>query len=215
MKNTYATLYIMRHGQSEANVADVRGGDTPLTDTGKQQVHHAAKRLQQIHFDAIFSSPLIRTQQTAAIFAQEHKLAVITKEALRERFSGEMEGKHYKEIKKAIEQYNQTRKEKPYEETKHISPVKNFESDEQIMSRFITSLREIAVAYPGKKILITSHWGLMRTFLVHVGYLSFKELHKLKFENTAHIVVKTDGIDFFIEDVVGLVKNERYGSIKT
>ena len=74
------------------------------------------------------------------------------------------------------------------------------------MSRFITILREIAVAYTEKTVLVTSHMGLMRTFLVHLGFESYKELFLYNFLNTAYIKIKSDGVDFFIEELYGVEK---------
>ncbi|MEK7570933.1 MAG: histidine phosphatase family protein [Patescibacteria group bacterium] len=210
MDKNICTIYIVRHGESEANLADVRGADTKLTKTGKKQVQEFAQKHKHIHFDAIFSSPLIRAQETATIIAEERKLEILTKEALRERFSGELDGKKYEEIKEELTKYNTQRKELPYEQAKSLAPAQGYESDEMIMSRFITALREIGVAYPGKRVLVAGHWGLMRTFLVHTGYKTFKELIGYKFNNLASIIIQTDGVDFFIMEVNGLEKNPKY-----
>jgi broad specificity phosphatase PhoE len=208
--NNYCIIYLVRHGESEANVADIRGSNTKLTEKGKAQAKAFAEKHKGVNFDAIFSSPLIRTKETAEIIAEERKLEVLTREALRERFSGDFDGKQYESIKHELMKYNKLREKLSYEQAKSLAPAEGFESDEQIMSRFITALREIAIAYPKQTVLVASHWGLMRTFLVHFGYKSFKDLAGFKFTNTASIILKTDGLDFFIEQVNGLKKNRHY-----
>src|SRR4051812_23726448 len=98
--NNYCTIYLVRHGQSHGNhPVDTYGLDKELTEKGHQQAKEAAKNLKKIKFDAIFASPLRRAQQTAKIIAEEHKLAVLTKDALRERFRGVLEGKAVHELK--------------------------------------------------------------------------------------------------------------------
>jgi broad specificity phosphatase PhoE len=80
-------LVIVRHGQSERNVAKeqakasgaatVWGGtlrdvDTPLTPLGVQQAIETGKFLRdKAAFDAIFSSPYMRTLQTSQHIAEQ------------------------------------------------------------------------------------------------------------------------------------------------
>lgn len=214
MKNIYCTIYLVRHGESEANAANIRGTDTPLTKKGREQAVDFAKKFKIGYFDAIFSSPLSRAKETAEIIAMEHKLTIATKEALKERHSGILEGKKYEDIQEIIKKYNALRENLPYEKSKNVSPAEGFETDEQLMSRFIVALREIAIAYPNKSVLVTNHWGAMRTFLVQLGYKTYNELMQYTFKNTAHIKLKTDGIDFFVEEVNGLEKKSSLSTIK-
>ena len=62
-------LYIIRHGQTELNTRQVLQGrsDSPLNETGIEQARRAAKRLRGIDFSHVYTSPLKRAVQTAAI----------------------------------------------------------------------------------------------------------------------------------------------------
>lgn len=68
-------IYIIRHGQTEMNQANVLQGrsDRPLNENGIEQAKRAAERLkkQGIVFDKIYSSPLIRAVQTAKLVGGE------------------------------------------------------------------------------------------------------------------------------------------------
>jgi probable phosphoglycerate mutase len=65
------TIYLVRHGQSEDNVAPVfQSPDSPLNEHGKKQVRHIARRIEGLDFDALIASPLERAKQTAEIIAQ-------------------------------------------------------------------------------------------------------------------------------------------------
>lgn len=71
-----AMIWYVRHGESESNVRGVFAGgqdDTPLTDNGREQAHHAGKKLKDlgIRFDQVIASPLSRTRETAQIIAAE------------------------------------------------------------------------------------------------------------------------------------------------
>ena len=66
-------IYIVRHGQTAKNKANVLQGrsDVPLNDTGVQQVQEVRDRFKAagIRFDKVYTSPLIRAVQTAEIIA--------------------------------------------------------------------------------------------------------------------------------------------------
>ena len=67
-------LYFLRHGQSEANLAKVFAGkrnDSPLTENWREQAKQAALDWGKTWkiISRIITSPLIRTVETAQIFA--------------------------------------------------------------------------------------------------------------------------------------------------
>ena len=64
---------MIRHGKTELNKANVLQGRSnyPLNDEGIRQAEDAAKMLESIDFDHVYSSPLIRAVQTAeTVFKQ-------------------------------------------------------------------------------------------------------------------------------------------------
>ena len=69
------TLYLMRHGHVH-NPAQILYGRLPgyhLSELGRQQAHAAGRWLQDKPLAAIYSSPMERAQETAAIVARYHK----------------------------------------------------------------------------------------------------------------------------------------------
>lgn len=69
------TLYLMRHGHVR-NPANILYGRLPgfrLSDLGVKQAEAAAEWLADKPIKAIYSSPMERAQQTAAIVAQRHE----------------------------------------------------------------------------------------------------------------------------------------------
>jgi probable phosphoglycerate mutase len=66
-------IYLARHGQDQDNVKGILNGhrDEPLTELGESQAQELAQKIKaaNIKFDKIYSSPLIRTSQTAKIIA--------------------------------------------------------------------------------------------------------------------------------------------------
>ena len=62
-------LVILRHGQSVWNKENKFTGliDVELSEQGRQEASNAGKVLGKYEFDAIFTSQLLRTTQTAEI----------------------------------------------------------------------------------------------------------------------------------------------------
>jgi probable phosphoglycerate mutase len=85
---------LWRHGQTTWNAEHRFQGQTdiPLDETGEAQAEQAARRLATLRPQALFSSDLIRAQQTAAPLARLTGLPVILDKDLRERFGGDWEG---------------------------------------------------------------------------------------------------------------------------
>ncbi len=82
----------VRHGQSEGNVAGTWDSttDTPLTDLGKQQAALAAAYAPVV--GAVFTSPRIRTTQTAEIIGEGMGASPTSDEGLVEMSFGAWEG---------------------------------------------------------------------------------------------------------------------------
>lgn len=67
------TVYFLRHGESEANLAKLFAGqkeDSPLTQLGINQAHLASAELAKLKIDKIICSHLVRAQETARIVAE-------------------------------------------------------------------------------------------------------------------------------------------------
>jgi 2,3-bisphosphoglycerate-dependent phosphoglycerate mutase len=92
-------LALVRHGESEGNLADVLTGrtDVDLTAAGVQQAREAGRRLKQFGFriDAGFTSTLKRARHTLALVLDElgqTGSTVVTDARLDERDYGEITG---------------------------------------------------------------------------------------------------------------------------
>lgn len=195
-RSNYCTIYLIRHGETEWNKKKLIQGhsDIPLNEKGKLQSKQLGEKLKGIHFEAVFSSDLVRARRTAEIIILEKKLAVVTTKALRERLFGRFEGKHLDELKKTLKELIFTSKERQ----KKLK-LNNIENDEEIMGRFIPFIREVAVAYQGKNVLVVSHGGLIRAFLNHMGF-KIPEYSDKPMKNTGYLIIESDGVDFFIKE---------------
>ncbi len=204
----FCTLYLVRHGETEWNVAHIVQGfkDSPLTEQGVRQVEATAKELKHVPFDAIFSSDSNRAERTAEILRLERELAIETTRELRERNFGKFEGKPSSEFHGAFQKMSERIADLSIDEQKKNKLASDIESDDELVSRFITKLREISVAYPGQTVLVTSHGGPIRQFLMHTGYYKYGELPGGAFLNAGYVKVLCDGVDFIIKEVKGIKK---------
>jgi broad specificity phosphatase PhoE len=75
MKN-YSTIYLTRHGETEWNEKKIIQGhsDIPLNKKGIKQANLLGMELKNIHFDAVFSSDLVRAKKSAEIMIKGKNL---------------------------------------------------------------------------------------------------------------------------------------------
>ena len=85
-------LYLVRHGQSEANLRDMMS--TPqvlLTEQGIADAVRVGKMLRKVNFDRVFVSPYLRAIQT-----QQYAMPGVTGEIvdyIHENKNGSLEGR--------------------------------------------------------------------------------------------------------------------------
>ncbi len=86
-------IYLARHGETDWNVEHrLQGGiDTALNATGRQQAAKLAERLKGVRLDAVYSSTLIRSRETAEIVRGGRPLTSLP--GLSERRLGKFQGK--------------------------------------------------------------------------------------------------------------------------
>ncbi len=87
-------LLLVRHGQTDANVAGLLLGrtDPPLNDSGRAQAEAAAERVASFAPERVLTSPLLRAVETAEIVAARCGLTVDAEDRLIEIDYGEYDG---------------------------------------------------------------------------------------------------------------------------
>ena len=90
-------LYIIRHGQTTANVAGLKQGTidderTYLSETGVTQAKELASALDLTGFTTLYHSPLHRTVETAQIVNQTAHLPMVADDRLLEISYGDWDG---------------------------------------------------------------------------------------------------------------------------
>jgi broad specificity phosphatase PhoE len=123
----------------------------------------------------------------------EKKIAITTTTALRERLFGRFEGKHISELRKTFGELMLIS-----EKTQKKLELDDIENDDQVTRRLIPFLREIAVAYQGKNVLMITHGGLLRAFLGHINF-KIPEYSKRPMRNAGYLIIESDGVEFILK----------------
>jgi broad specificity phosphatase PhoE len=137
-------LLLVRHGETDWNAEGRLQGQTdrPLSDYGRRQALQLADELGSEEFEAIYSSDLTRTRQTAEVVGRRLALPVELDSDLREKDWGTWEG-----LTSA--------------ERDRVEFVG--ESTEAHQERILRALRRIAERHPRDGlVLVVTHGGSMR-----------------------------------------------------
>ncbi|MFA6077220.1 MAG: class I tRNA ligase family protein [Candidatus Paceibacterota bacterium] len=180
--------FIARHGEAMSNVkgvVDSKGDEkNNMTERGIQDVKNNIKRCKETHFDFIFSSPMLRTRETASIIADTigfDKNKIIFDERLWEFKVGDLDGKNIEEYCKYIKTISDY----------FSTPLPSGESRLSVHKRMGDFIYELEKKYSNKKILIISHGDpTLAMFLIAKGYTKSeikKEENDFKYLQTGEI----------------------------
>lgn len=154
-------IYLLRHGESEGNRdMKFRGrSDYVLTERGRHQAECAGRYLEGTEFDAVFSSPLKRAFETAAIVSKYLNCEVQSDEAFNNIELGVWEGKKKDEIR---ERYPEEWKVWISEPEKLI--IDGMESLNDVIRRTATAAENIRKSYTGN-VLIVTHRAVIKPMI--------------------------------------------------
>lgn len=158
-------IVLVRHGATEWNLHKRAQGqaDIALTERGRGQAKETARALAAFDIDAIYSSDLIRSIDTARAIASEHKLEVRTDPAFREIDQGEWTGLPVSEIQK--------RWPDKWGAARHYTARPGGESPAQVRARALEALARLVTAHPGETVVVVSHGGTIRWIVAEaLGY---------------------------------------------
>lgn len=155
-------IYLVRHGATELTAEDRFAGstDVPLSNEGRNQVTALAERLSSDALDAIYTSPMARTTETAQIIAAPHRLEPQSKPELREIDYGRWEGLARDELETAYADEYKAWQEDPLT----IAP-QGGESGIQVLARVLPVVRNIVQEHRRRSVLLVSHKGTIRLFI--------------------------------------------------
>ncbi len=181
-------LYMIRHGESQANEKNVFLGftDLDLTEKGKEQAKKTAAYLQNVGADAVYASDLLRAYHTAEATATLVGLPVQKTAGLREIFAGEWENQSFDDLEKRYaESYG------VWIRDIGLSCPDGGESVEKLQQRVVAELESIAKANEGKTVLVFTHATPIRCFAAYCKKQSLAEMKTTPWAGNASVSVFT------------------------
>ncbi len=184
MNTSASNFFLMRHGETDTNRNHIWQGsqDIPLNKTGREQAREASLIVREIDPHFVITSNLSRAVETGKIAAQYAKNArFIINPELRERACGAVEGLTTSEI---LDKYGISMTMTSTE----LDKVPGAEPYDQFARRVMWALNDIYEKYAGKRVLIVSHGGVLRSFYNNaIGILQPNGMH---FRNCAIISLR-------------------------
>jgi probable phosphoglycerate mutase len=160
--NQPCTLWLIRHGETDWNLAGRLQGqlEVPLNAKGLRQAEQLAARLGRDHqlepFAALYTSDLGRAQQTASAASRALGLPSAARADLRERHFGVLSELTLAEAAVREPELHARLQARDA----HFVPSGG-ESLAQLFRRSVAALLEIAHAWPGKKVIVVTHGGVL------------------------------------------------------
>jgi len=175
-------LVLLRHGESVGNAEGYHQGqsDFPLSDTGRLQTQALANRwhTENVTFDHLISSPLLRARETAEIIASAINLPIEFKPDWMERDAGLLSGLHHED---ASQRFPRPAFMHPYQ------PVGvTGESQWELFLRAGRAVQSL-LDYPPGHFLVVSHGGILNmAFYAILGIVPQANFTgpRFKFSNT-------------------------------
>ena len=154
-------IYFVRHGETiltpQRKFSGTGSLDPELMQEGLDQAELVAAECVKLGADVLIASPLKRTRQTAEAIARTTGLEIIFDDVWYELSFGAWDGKAIEEV----------RKEEPDEYQAWLNSSSyappGGESYDEASIRIEEALEKLVAEYPGKKIIVVTHNGVIKT----------------------------------------------------
>lgn len=160
-----ATFYLIRHGTCDP-VGKRISGRKPgvyLNEDGRREARELAERMANVALDAIYSSPMERTRETAEPLARLSGLEIRVSDAFHEIDFGAWTGKSYRELAE-IEEWRQ------YNHFRSGIAIPGGERAIEVQARVIAELERLRRMHEGERVAVFTHADVIRlTVLYYLG----------------------------------------------
>ncbi len=164
-------IFLCRHAETDMNKSRLWSGrtDAELNENGIVQAQILGKKLRHYPIEAVYSSELKRSKQTAAEIARCFNLDIRIDKRLNEADYGKAEGLSFSEVEQT---WPQTREYWINPIPSHFdSRFPDGESIEEVQKRCLNVLNDIALYSPYRNIAVVTHAGVICSFLASLSIL--------------------------------------------
>lgn len=188
MTDSRTVVLLIRHGHTEAVGTQLVGRlpGVSLSLIGRAEVERLRDALSGERIDALYSSPLERTMETAEALGIDRGLPVHRRECLIEVDFGEWTGKTFAELDgRADWQAFNTRRS--------AAVVPGGESAPAVQARIVSCLQELHARHPAETIAVVSHADVIRAALLHYAGRSLDDWQQLEILPASISAIRFDG----------------------
>jgi broad specificity phosphatase PhoE len=211
-------VYLVRHGQTPWNKDGIFRGrrDIPLSDVGRLQAKRTGKWLSTVSCDAVFTSPLSRSRETASIIADHVGCETEVSRGLTDIDFGSWEGKNTEQVAseyaRSYEVYRYTPEQAAFPEGEALSAC---------AERAIRTFHEIATCRaldrghrgdsPHHRIIVT-HRVILKLIVLGILGLSISQFWAIRLDTCSITEIARGEGGFVIRTLNGTCHLEELGS---
>jgi probable phosphomutase (TIGR03848 family) len=168
------TLLLVRHAQTDWVGAKLAGWTPgiPLNAEGRRQAWALSGRLSALPLEAVYSSPIDRSKETAQIIAAPHRLPVRTRERLGETHYGDWTGRSLKAL-------SRTNLWKQIQTAPSGARFPNGETLDECQERFLAEIAALRAVHASGIVAVVSHADPIRLAVAGLLGMPLNEFQKL------------------------------------
>lgn len=194
-------IYIVRHGETVWNAKKLLQGNTDieLNEYGRALAGETGENLENVHFDKIYSSPLIRAYETACLIRGHRNIPIIRDERIRELCFGVNEGHNFKRL--LVDESDPFHYFFEHPEL-YVAP-KQGESLEHICERAADFMSEVIEpqAKELERVMIVAHGALNKALMCHIKQHGIADFWSGGLQKNCNvIIVQYDGNRYDVID---------------
>jgi len=180
-------LILVRHGETPWNEIHKFQGfsDIELSSKGKSQARSLAESLKGQTLEAIYTSPLVRAQQTAEQIAGYHDCPVFLDEGLKELNQGRFEGITAEELRQGYPEFLSKWIQEP-ESTR----LPDGESLGELQQRAWMTIEKILRTHPEGTVVVVGHSFVNLTILCRVLEVPLNYFRRFRQDPTGKNVIE-------------------------
>jgi probable phosphoglycerate mutase len=173
-------VMLVRHGETDWNREQVFRGriDVELNHNGREQARALAEATRIFQIDAVYSSPLSRSLETASIAADAHDLDVRIAQGFVDFHYGDWQGLKHQEVKEKFPDLYLRWHESP-----HLVQIPGGESLEDVRRRSLRELEKIVARHEGQTVMIVSHRVVNKVLLCAIMGLDNSYFWRIRQDN--------------------------------
>ncbi len=168
------TIYFIRHGEYENphRLIPLRMKGFPLSQKGKNQIREVGNFLKDKKIKIIYSSPILRTKQSAQILSDMLHIPIYFSKSLLEVYSPGLQGKDEFVIKE-VEKYGDSFVYPPYRDN-------GGETMKHVYSRMKRMVKKVLEKHADESVVCVVHGDPLMTYHILASGNIIDKTHRLK-----------------------------------